>query len=169
MLPSTLHQPGHTSSSDSGSTITQSQVMRSPSEQSFSSVSPLSTPSLTPRCSSLDSSIISTLSGPIPASISDTDLSDVQPVTPSPIVSSTGVDSSQNGDRAITPSGTTRTLPKSSSMGIVNPLVTAGLIPADLADILATPPVDAATQRRTRRVTKARVLTARDYTGKGSS
>ena len=147
MLPSTLHQPGHTSSSDSGSTITQSQVMRSPSEQSFSSVSPLSTPSLTPRCSSLDSSIISTPSGPIPASISDTDLSDVQPVTPSPIVSSTGVDSSQNGDRAITPSGTTRTLPKSSSMGIVNPLVTAGLIPADLADILATPPVDAATQR----------------------
>lgn len=50
----------------------------------------------------------------------------------------------------------------SSTVGIVNPLVSAGLIPPDLADILATPAADAATQRKVRRVTKARVLTAQD-------
>ena len=45
----------------------------------------------------------------------------------------------------------------------MNPLVQAGLIPAHLADILATPPENAATQRRVRRIPKARVLTAREY------
>ena len=45
----------------------------------------------------------------------------------------------------------------------MNLLVRAGLIPAHLADILATPLANAATQRRVRRITKARVLTPREY------
>ena len=48
----------------------------------------------------------------------------------------------------------------------VNPLVMAGLIPAEMADILATPSPDAAmTRKRTKRITGARGLTADDYRG----
>ena len=47
---------------------------------------------------------------------------------------------------------------------IVNPLVSAGLIPDDLSDILAIPPPDAAVEKkRTKRITGARDLTADDY------
>ena len=46
----------------------------------------------------------------------------------------------------------------------VNPLVMAGLIPAEMADILAIPSPDAAmTRKRTKRITGARDLTADDY------
>ena len=52
-----------------------------------------------------------------------------------------------------------------SSSPIVNPLVAAGLVPADLADILATPSEDAAaSKKRTKRITGARELTANEYT-----
>ena len=48
----------------------------------------------------------------------------------------------------------------------VNPLVMAGLIPAEMADILATPSPDAAmTRKHTRRITGGRDLTADDYRG----
>ena len=76
-------------------------------------------------------------------------------------MSSSGLDSSQSCDDTTT-AQPAHTSPSSSTAGIVNPLVAAGLIPPDLADILATP-ADAATQRRVRRVTKARVLTAQEY------
>ena len=92
---------------------------------------------------------------------SDAESSVLAPNTPSPIVSSSGIDSSQEAN----PTTVANTPPDSapSSTGIMNPLVQAGLIPAHLADILATPPANAATQRRVRRITKARVLTAREY------
>ena len=46
----------------------------------------------------------------------------------------------------------------------VNPLVMAGLIPAEMADILTTPSPDAAmTRKRTKRITGTRDLTADDY------
>ena len=51
-----------------------------------------------------------------------------------------------------------------SSSPIVNPLVAAGLIPPDLADILAKPPEDAAIlKKRSKRITGARELTANEY------
>ena len=51
-----------------------------------------------------------------------------------------------------------------SSSPIVNPLVAAGLIPPDLADILATPPEDAAiSKKRSKHITGARELTANEY------
>ena len=73
---------------------------------------------------------------------------------------SPGIDSFQEANLTTA----ANTLPNSapSSTGIMNLLVRAGLIPAHLADILATPPANAATQRQVRRITKARVLTARD-------
>ena len=52
------------------------------------------------------------------------------------------------------------------SSGIVNLLVTAGLISPDLMDILATPTNDAAMSRkRTKRITGARELTSNEYVG----
>ena len=46
----------------------------------------------------------------------------------------------------------------------VNPNVMAGLIPAEMADILATPSPDAAmTRKRTKRITGARDFTGDDY------
>ena len=93
--------------------------------------------------------------------LSDTELSVLAPNTPSPIVSLSGIDSSQEAN----PTTVANTPPNGvpSSTGITNSLVQAGLIPAHLADILANPPANAATQRRVRRITKARVLTAREY------
>ncbi len=56
-----------------------------------------------------------------------------------------------------------RSMPMSSP--IVNPLVAAGLVPLDLADILVTPSEDAAVSKeRTKRITGARELTANEYT-----
>ena len=71
------------------------------------------------------------------------------------------MDSSQEAN----PTTVANTPPNSvpSSTGIMNPLVQAGLIPAHLANILATPPANAATQRWVRRITKARVLKAWEY------
>ena len=46
----------------------------------------------------------------------------------------------------------------------VNPLVSAGLVPPDLADILSTPSEDAAvSKKRTKQITGARALTANEY------
>ena len=50
------------------------------------------------------------------------------------------------------------------SSTIVNPLVSAGLVPPDLADILSTPSEDAAvSKKRTKQITGARALTANEY------
>ena len=50
------------------------------------------------------------------------------------------------------------------SRPIDNPLVSAGLIPAEMADILETPLPDAASiRKRTKRITGARDLIAEDY------
>lgn len=76
-------------------------------------------------------------------------------------MTSSGLEPSQTSTDGTT-AEPAHTSPSSSTVGIVNPLVSAGLIPPDLADILATPAADAATQRKVRRVTKARVLTAQD-------
>ena len=49
--------------------------------------------------------------------------------------------------------------------GIVNPLVSAGLVSPDLMDILAVPSADAAvSKQRTKRITGARCLTSDEYT-----
>ena len=56
--------------------------------------------------------------------------------------------------------------PSSSRMSspIVNPLVSTGLVPPDLGDILSTPSEDAAVvKKRTKRITGARALTANEY------
>ena len=50
------------------------------------------------------------------------------------------------------------------SSPLTNPLVVAGLVPVELADILAEPPADAAVaKKRTGRIVGARELTANDY------
>ena len=169
--PSSLHSP----SSDSIAPMSTPSSLHSPSSDS---IAPMSTPSSLHSPGS-DNSIPSTNSNSSYTLTCDTpttnsasnDCSDAEssvlaPNTPSPIVSSSGVgtpgiDSSQEAN----PTTVANTPPDSapSSTGIMNPLVRAGLIPAHLADILATPPANAATQRRVRRITKARVLTAKEY------
>ena len=50
------------------------------------------------------------------------------------------------------------------SLPIVNPLVSAGLVPPDLADTLSAPSEDAAVAKKwTKRITGARALTANEY------
>ena len=51
-----------------------------------------------------------------------------------------------------------------NTSGIVNPLVSAGLVSPDLMDILAVPSADAAvSKQRTKRITGARCLTSDEY------
>ena len=51
-----------------------------------------------------------------------------------------------------------------NTSGIVNPLVSAGLVSPDLMDILAVPYADAAvSKQRTKRITGARCLTSDEY------
>ena len=186
MIPSTLHDLSDASSSSQtepcGSSNeplpSSSRRLMTPalfSSPSSDSVAPMSTPSSLHSPGSDNSiSIPSTISNSSYTLTSDTpttnsasndcsdaELSVLAPNTPSPIVSSSGINSSQDAN----PTTVANTPPNSapSSTGIMNPLVRAGLIPAHLADILATPPANAATQRRVRRITKARVLTAREY------
>ena len=76
-----------------------------------------------------------------------------------------------NSDQSVTLSDTSHTVssildtPSNSNTDpFVNPLVAAGLISPDLADILVTPSDDAAVaKKRTRRIVGARNLTAEDY------
>jgi len=50
---------------------------------------------------------------------------------------------------------------------VVNPLVAAGLVLVDLADILAPPSEDAAASKKhSKRITGARELTANEYTSR---
>ena len=169
--PSSLHSP----SSDSVAPMLTPSSLHSPSSDS---IAPMSTSSSLHSTGS-DNSIPSTNSNSSYTLTCDTpttnsasnDCSDAEssvlaPHTPSPIVSSSGVgspgiDSSQEADLTTVANAPPDSAP--SSTGIMNLLVRAGLIPAHLADILATPPANAATQRRVRRITKARVLTAKEY------
>ena len=180
MLPSTLHdlsdassssqtEPYGSSNEPSPSSSRRSMTPALFSSPSSDSVAPMSTPSslhspgsdnstvsIPPTNSS--SSYTLTCNTPTTSSASndcsDAESSVLAPHTPSPIVSSSGVgspgiDSSQEAN----PTTVANTSPGSapSSTGIMNPLVRAGLIPAHLADILATPPANAATQRRVNR------------------
>ena len=81
-------------------------------------------------------------------------------------VSTTGVNSTPTSSTC-TCSALENTLSNIStpvSRPIDNPLVSAGLIPAEMADILETPLPDAASiRKRTKRITGARDLTAEDY------
>ena len=169
--PSSLHSP----SSDSIAPMSTPSSLHSPSSDS---IAPMSTPSSLHSPGS-DNSIPSTNSNSSYTLTCDTpttnsasnDCSDAEssvlaPNTPSPIVSSSGVgtpgiDSSQEANLTTVANTPPDSAP--SSTGIMNPLVRVGLIPAHLADILAPPPANAATQRRVRRITKARVLTAKEY------
>ena len=75
------------------------------------------------------------------------------PVSPSPIVSPL---CSQNTED----SGTHTSFQPGLLSPIANPLVAVGLVPPDLADILATPSEDAAVlKKRTKHITGARELT----------
>ena len=169
--PSSLHSP----SSDSIAPMSTPSSLHSPSSDS---IAPMSTPSSLHSPGS-DNSIPSTNSNSSYTLTCDTpttnsasnDCSDAEssvlaPNTPSPIVSSSGVgtpgiDSSQEANLTTVANTPPDSAP--SSTGIMNPLVRVGLIPAHLAYILAPPPANAATQRRVRRITKARVLTAKEY------
>ena len=169
--PSSLHSP----SSDSIAPMSTPSSLHSPSSDS---IAPMSTPSSLHSPGS-DNSIPSTNSNSSYTLTCDTpttnsasnDCSDAEssvlaPNTPSPIVSSSGVgtpgiDSSQEANLTTVANTPPDSAP--SSTGIMNPLVRVGLIPAHLADLLAPPPANAATQRRVRRITKARVLTAKEY------
>ena len=63
------------------------------------------------------------------------------------------------------PVSTTTSSLSSTPFSPVNPLVSAGLVPEDLSDILVTPPEDAAVcKKRTKRIVGARYLTSDDYT-----
>ena len=169
--PSSLHSP----SSDSIAPMSTPSSLHSPSSDS---IVPMSTPSSLHSPGS-DNSIPSTNSNSSYTLTCDTpttnsasnDCSDAEssvlaPNTPSPIVSSSGVgtpgiDSSQEANLTTVANTPPDSAP--SSTGIMNPLVRVGLIPAHLADILEPPPANAATQRQVRRITKARVLTAKEY------
>ena len=78
-----------------------------------------------------------------------------------------------NSDQSVILSDTSHTVssildtPSNSNTDpIVNPLVAAGLISLDLADIIVTPSGDAAVaKKRTRRIVGARDLIAEDYVG----
>ena len=183
MLPSTLHDLSDaTSSSQTGSSSEPSPsssrrsmtpaLFSSPSSDSVAPMSTLSSlhspdsdNSISIPSTNSNSSYTLTCDTPTTNSASndcsDAELSVLAPNTPSPIVSLSGIDSSQEAN----PTTVANTPPNGvpSSTGITNPLVQAGLIPAHLADILATPPANAATQRQVRRITKARVLTVREY------
>ena len=183
MLPSTLHDLSDaTSSSQTGSSSepshSSSRTSMTPvlfSSPSSDSVAPMSTSSslhspdsdnsISIPSTNSNSSYTLTCDTPTANSASndcsDAELSVLAPNTPSPIVSLSGIDSSQEANPTTVANTPPNDVP--SSTGITNPLVQAGLIPAHLADILATPPANAATQRRVRRITKARVLTAREY------
>ena len=81
-------------------------------------------------------------------------------------VSTTGVNSTPTSSTC-TCSALGNTLSNIStpvSLPIGNPLVSAGLIPEEMADILETPLPDAASiRKRTKRITGERDLTAEDY------
>ena len=173
MTPALFSSP----SSDSVAPMSTPALFSSPSSDS---VAPMSTPSslhspgsdnsISIPSTNSNSSYTLTCDPPTTNSgsndCSDAELSVLAPNTPSPIVSSSGVGSSGiDSSQEANPTTVANTPPDSapSSTGIMNPLVQAGLIPPHLADILATPPANAATQRRVRRITKARVLTAREY------
>ena len=73
-----------------------------------------------------------------------------------------------NGDGCTGPSEQPRaTSTPVSSSPIVNPLVAAGLVPVDLADILAPPSEDAAaSKKRSKHITGVRELTVNEYTAR---
>lgn len=94
--------------------------------------------------------------------------------SPSPIASSSGVSSALSSPPLFSNSPVSfspLTSPvfqsaqrPTNSSPIVNPLVSAGLIPEELSDILATPSRDAAvSKKRTKRITGARDLTSNEY------
>ena len=81
-------------------------------------------------------------------------------------VSTTGVNSTPTSSTCTcsTLGNTLSNISTPVSRPIDNPLVSAGLIPAEMADILETPLPDAASiRKRTKRITGARDLTAEDY------
>ena len=101
-------------------------------------------------------------------------------VSPSPTVSPWCSQSSQKDDSHTGPPDqvcpTATSTPQSSSLivnrpqssyFIANPLVAAGLVPVNLADILAPPSEGAAaSKKRAKRITGARELTANEYTAR---
>ena len=104
-----------------------------------------------------------------PSSIESGNASSLIAISPPPTVSSLGgsqdsgmITSAPEQSGAALVSLSTST-PVSFSP-IVNPLIAAGLVPLDLADILVTPSEDAAvSKKRTKRITGARELTANEY------
>ena len=161
MMPSSLHDsPLNFSSSDSSSDLA------APSSSSSTSVSASPISSTIISTSLVFSTVISTP----PSHVSSTIIS-ASPVSSTIIsaspVSSTVVSTSPVCSTIISASpvwGSPVCSPNMSTPSPVNPLVMAGLIPGEMADILATPSSDAAmTKKRTKRITGARDLTADDY------
>ena len=112
----------------------------------------------------------STSSTPCPPSSSESgNASSLIAISPPPTVSSLG-GSQDSGMITSTPEQSGAALVSLSTSTpvsfspIVNPLIAAGLVPLDLADILVTPSEDAAvSKKRTKRITGARELTANEY------
>ena len=132
-----------------------------------------SLPQISPTLTSSVSSSVSSSGPPLLASLvsssgpTQTQISTLVSSPPA-LASSSGPTLSQiSPTLASSVSSSHPTLPQISptlASPIVNPLVSAGLIPEDLSDILAAPPEDAAiSKKRTKRITGARALTADDY------
>ena len=192
MIPSTLHDsPLSVSSGSSSDLVTSSLSVSSSSLSSCSatsittmsvsstfnsisvvdsvnvspSVVPMSsTPSVVPVSSTPSVVPVSSTPSVVPMSSTPNRVSHINFTTNSTTTVSPALISSTAIVQSVSAVCTTPTVP-------VNPLVMAGLIPAEMADILATPsdilatpsPDAAMTRKRTKRITGARDLTADDY------
>lgn len=159
MKPSLVHRSW--TSSDSDSPLPQS------SSASSTPISPPTPASVTPLTPTQSSSASSTpISPPTPASVT--------PLTPAQSSSASSTQESPPTPALVAPPTPTENAPSSvppaihtpvsRPAGIVNPLVAAGLITADLVDILVAPAEDdAVPKKRTKRITGARDLTSEEY------